>query len=340
MTPQLTPVKKRIEYIDLMKGFCIILVVLYHCSIRFNVDIIDKALGNFRMPLYFFLSGLFFKTYSGFWEFMVRKINRLLVPYLFFAYIPFYLIDLLIHRGQSFPYFLVQIVAPYNFTLWFLKSLFCMSLSYYAYRMLMKGKSDLIGAVVMFLVACSAYFLSEMMHNSGKDLILPLRLNLEAIITSFFLLPFMWIGHQLASRGFLSMKFSNRFLIVLFALFLAFWLICSQDNVRFSRALFGDIPFLTVTCAFSGIGVCWVICYKLKHLPFVSYVGRYSIIVFGTHVPYILLLKEFGTLPPFVNALITLALMPPTIWFFKKYFPRFVAQKDLFPVPVGTQKTK
>lgn len=55
--------KKRIEYIDLMKGVCITLVVLYHVIDCTNIQFIDNALANFRMPLYFFLSGLFFKKW-------------------------------------------------------------------------------------------------------------------------------------------------------------------------------------------------------------------------------------------------------------------------------------
>ena len=50
---------KRIEFVDLTKGFCICLVVLLH--------VFGESAGNtfntlnlFMMPLYFILSGLFF----------------------------------------------------------------------------------------------------------------------------------------------------------------------------------------------------------------------------------------------------------------------------------------
>lgn len=55
--------KSRIEYIDLMKGICITLVVLIHCKISFDNEHIVNMLEHLRMPLYFFLSGLFFKKY-------------------------------------------------------------------------------------------------------------------------------------------------------------------------------------------------------------------------------------------------------------------------------------
>ena len=47
-----TSPKKRIEYIDLMKGVCITLVVLFHVINNTTIEIIDNALTNIRMPLY------------------------------------------------------------------------------------------------------------------------------------------------------------------------------------------------------------------------------------------------------------------------------------------------
>ena len=54
--------KKRIEFIDLAKGVCILLVIMMHTDV--NVDF--PGLRGMRMPLYFILSGLFFKDYGGF----------------------------------------------------------------------------------------------------------------------------------------------------------------------------------------------------------------------------------------------------------------------------------
>lgn len=72
---------KRIDFVDLAKGICILLVVLYHI----NVPIPYMELAScFRMPLYFILSGLFFKDYGGFKFFLVKKTNKLAIPWLFF----------------------------------------------------------------------------------------------------------------------------------------------------------------------------------------------------------------------------------------------------------------
>lgn len=50
--------KQRIEFIDLAKGICIIMVVVGHCGAPFYIPGWEIV----RMPLYFILSGLFLKT--------------------------------------------------------------------------------------------------------------------------------------------------------------------------------------------------------------------------------------------------------------------------------------
>ena len=76
---------KRIQYLDLAKGLSIILVVLYHiCIHQHDRPYAVKLLPVFLMPLYFFLSGLFFKEYESFGGFLLRKVNKVLIPFAFF----------------------------------------------------------------------------------------------------------------------------------------------------------------------------------------------------------------------------------------------------------------
>ena len=73
--------KSRIEFIDLAKGICIILVVVGHVG----VNIAIPGLEQVRMPLYFMLSGLFFKNYGGGEYFFIKKVNKILIPFIFFS---------------------------------------------------------------------------------------------------------------------------------------------------------------------------------------------------------------------------------------------------------------
>lgn len=71
---------KRIEFIDLAKGVCIIMVVMGHCGCPLEIP----GWTIVRMPLYFILSGLFFKDYGGWTNFLIKKVNKILIPFLFF----------------------------------------------------------------------------------------------------------------------------------------------------------------------------------------------------------------------------------------------------------------
>ena len=82
---------KRVGYIDKLKGFAIILVVMGHV-LEWGMGISDSPANlfysSFHMPLFMFLSGLFamksFKTYSlaECQHFLYNKVRRIVVPFL------------------------------------------------------------------------------------------------------------------------------------------------------------------------------------------------------------------------------------------------------------------
>ena len=81
----------RIPWIDDLKGFCIVLIVLGH--VLAAVQILSQGpvvsmletgfhyIYSFHVPLFFVLAGLTFSTKLGFAEFAKRKFLRLMVPY-------------------------------------------------------------------------------------------------------------------------------------------------------------------------------------------------------------------------------------------------------------------
>lgn len=84
--------KQRIEYIDVMRGFTMILVVYSHvCSICLG----DMWMGwndvffLFRLPCFFFISGWLFETMARkpFWEVARRKMMVQLVPTFIFLFL-------------------------------------------------------------------------------------------------------------------------------------------------------------------------------------------------------------------------------------------------------------
>ena len=103
---------KRIEWIDLAKGICIVLVVFHHVMVRYDLELpLSDALSSFRMPLYFILSGLFFKLYEGFEGFVKRKVNKLLIPFAFFLVTTSLLPYWIINHGNSLVFFFFKSIC-------------------------------------------------------------------------------------------------------------------------------------------------------------------------------------------------------------------------------------
>lgn len=127
--------KKRIDYIDLLKGFCILWIIWIH---TYHPSFVG---GPFRIPLFFFLSGIFFKD-CNFKQFVIKRVNSLIIPFLFF-----YLLSTGIKLILSFSSFYSFNISSFwelflcsprhdylsiNIPLWFLLCIFWIHLLYRA----------------------------------------------------------------------------------------------------------------------------------------------------------------------------------------------------------------
>ena len=137
----------RIDFIDFAKGLCILLVVYFHAAAFVSVSSgMDAMLGSFRMPLYFFLSGLFFKPYEGFRGFLIRKTNKLLIPFAFFylttsVILPYIFWKFLGHTintvvGIESLWAFINLETFPNVPIWFLWCLFLLNLFFYGLYLL------------------------------------------------------------------------------------------------------------------------------------------------------------------------------------------------------------
>ena len=77
--------KGRLHYIDVFRGLCMLLVVLGHAI--FDIDNpVNNFFQSFRMPIFYFISGLFFRSIgergTSWHDIFVRKGKGLLYPYL------------------------------------------------------------------------------------------------------------------------------------------------------------------------------------------------------------------------------------------------------------------
>lgn len=113
---------KREEIVDIAKGIGIFLVVLGHVPLPTGLC---TAIFLFHMPLFFFLSGLFFHPNEPTLYGIYKKVRTILIPYFFFAFggnASNLLRSILFHKDYDANF--LHLFSGSNSPLWFLLCLF------------------------------------------------------------------------------------------------------------------------------------------------------------------------------------------------------------------------
>lgn len=323
--------KKRIDFIDLAKGVCIIMVVLGHCGLPISIPGWEIV----RMPLYFILSGLFFKDYGGWSKFLIQKTNKILIPFLFFyllGYLAFYSIkifapSLLITDARGI-LDMFNNRQFFNGPIWFLLCLFWCNVIFCTISLYIK--KDIVRIIIVCLLGALGWYLGNV-----KNVFVPLFIDVA--LTA---LPFFTFGYYLKKTEILYPNRYDRYNII-FALI--FWAIAFALTIttHYRLSLHYNILegwstyIISITSVLSILFLCKII----KRIPLVSYMGRYSIILLCTHHmiyrPVKVLLMRLGCEESYMTILVaisTLLISTALIPVCKKYIPWFTAQKDLIKI--------
>jgi len=281
---------KRIEYIDLMKGISIVAVVIFHCM----VPSLRNVVMSIAIPSFFFVSGLFFKEYGGFKDFFVRKVNSLVVPYLFFTYITVLLLLFTDLKGKSILYYALQFIEPHNYALWFFKSLFVTYILYFIFNRLTRKCNELTKVLILVVLTFATWYSTRYLHAFREPMrpYLAFYICICNLFTSIMVLPLFHLAHYAKNHCFLERQFSCKLLFPLMIVTGVINYFTSNPIIDFREAIYLPNYLVMYLNVITGIVFLWSICYMVKRLPVFSYLGRNSLIVFGMHVPYIILYKS------------------------------------------------
>lgn len=143
------PYKKRLIEFDILKGIGIISVLVGHASVAPELK---SVIYSFHMPLFFWVSGFFFKE-KPMWEYCKHKAFQLLIPWAFFlTVLCLYFESLGLLSTHSFLLPLKSIVQNIDsgimgnensycyYTIWFLVALFFVSVVYAVLVRLIRNK--------------------------------------------------------------------------------------------------------------------------------------------------------------------------------------------------------
>jgi fucose 4-O-acetylase-like acetyltransferase len=267
--------QKRDDVFDLMKGVSIILMVVGHILILRDIT---KYIYSFHMPLFFIISGYFYKP-KNISDYFKKDFLRLVVPYLFVAAVLlvydgaqavyYKSADGLIGRilsivwsdpleGNKFGYFL-----PKSGSVWFLLALFwCRQLFNFLFL-----KSGKYLPVVILVISYAAIFLY-------RHLNLPLAILLAMPATFFYYIGYLVKKYDLLQKV-------NKYAAIMIFIFWAALAGLGSLNMAICQYRFGLIPDAAI--ALAGCYVVYVICkYWVMRIKFVYthllLWGKYSLV--------------------------------------------------------------
>jgi len=349
---------KRMDYLDMTKGFGIILVVMGH--IIYTETHILVWLSSFHMPLFFVVAGILMavkdEDHSKPLTCISRKARGLLIPYLWFSIIDFVLdIGNVVFNKIDLHTFEVNAISSLTFygksVLWFLTALFFSE----CYFILLRSRfSDRIVAVTVIVMAAICYFikiaLDNLYLNNADSLLITSLINtarsfvraamvLPFIAGSFYLWKYLLKSDSPIVRVSVIKK-ERAIQLLIAASLIVVNIIVSMINwsVDTNNMVFGNI-FLYYIGGFTGsLGV--VLFFKcMPAIRILSYLGRNSLIIMATHLDAYILwaglkvgLVVFGLIPfaPLfivISVMITLLIECIIIEIINRFCPFIIGKK-------------
>ena len=189
----------RVGHIDIAKGISIILVALFHSKLKHFAPDAINSMGLFRMPLFFFLSGVFFSASVDARTFLWKKSDALLKPY-FATLLALFTISVLLNEGHLVGQ-LKGIFYGNGDTIrwvpmWFLTHLFavyCFTYLFFRFTAIQEKNAVYKFAVVAILMIMGVYWIDAFWHVKttllGKETVLPglpFSVDLLFVSSAFF----------------------------------------------------------------------------------------------------------------------------------------------------------
>lgn len=284
---------KRLQYLDVVKGFGIILVVFGH--IEYISQPLRIWLSSFHMPLFFLVSGMLIRYKNepelSMSALLTRKARGILVPYLWFSLLYFFINILNVAFGKiTIETFLQDGIDTLTFygmsVLWFLPALFLAEILFF---FLTKRLPQLYSILLILVLAVSSVFAETSLKPlaaslAGNLLLLTLinflRIFLRAAIacafvcTAYYTFPLL---RPTSERSVLQLLLGILFFLVN--------LVLSQINggIDFHYLVFANFPLFFLNALIGTSGVV-LICKNIPHLAPVAFFGKDSLIVMATHV--------------------------------------------------------
>lgn len=297
--------KKRLDYLDMVKGIGIFFVVLGHMQ---DISTVTRVwISSFHMPLFFIVSGLLMAIKNeaelDIKTSFQKKWRGIMIPYMWFS-LSYFVIDIAnvtIIKNIDMRTFIVDTISSLTFygmsVLWFLPALFLGSMGF---LLLSKKFSMKINSILLIVIALVGYViklqLSKVYDANADSLLITSLIHivyifLRASVAMSFIGYAYIIRKVYESLGDKVAFAENKiFCGVVGIVLLAgnFYLAMKNECVDLNNILLNNVALYYLS-AFIGVYGFILVCKALPAIPVVTYFGRNSIIVMACHVNYYIL---------------------------------------------------
>lgn len=271
---------QRYDYIDTFKGGAMICVILWHScflTLFYKHSVVS-------VPLFFIISGLFYKENLSWKELLIRNIKLLLIPYLAYNFLKLLIFKSLSLLGVNVAdasvltiFYPLSAESVPNVATWYLLVLFIVvplfKVLFMAVKLMASKWQKIILLLVLLLIGYSGYILAQ------NNIRLPWLMDIVPIGLLFY-----GIGYLVSSMQVLLPKAKYDWLgysliIPLFGVYLFLRKYVSMASGTY------DLPYVQLVVMIMSLFVSlFYLCKAVGYVPIITYIGRYSLIALCTHM--------------------------------------------------------
>lgn len=251
-----------LHWLDVAKGIGILFVIIGHC-----VFICHPIIDVFHMPLFFLLAGITLKHRP--WNvFIISKINRIAVPYIFWMIVSAVM--------SQVPHYYT---GPFNAPLWFLQTIF---VAYIIVNCNWGGAS--LYKTIMYL--CGVALFCHLTIIDAIPDFLPFNLC-RALMASFYIGFGVMVSPLFLKR--VNRAITGICLVLSVILFLLVFIYLYRKGLQGSfvhLTIYRQHYILVVLCSLAGILATIFISQLIGRQSWLEWLGRNSLAIMCVHFPF------------------------------------------------------
>ncbi len=291
--------KKRIYWVDILRGLAMFLVVYGHTS---KSTEIKQIIYSFHMPLFFIISGMsniFQKEDLSLKTFLNMFLKSLIIPYFLLNLV---LLPVSYYSGNigavakfTIPEFLVGILysnnlgcydAPSNAT-WFITTLFLVEVLFYFLKKIFKNDKELMLGIGLIGLAGYANSVAKWQYDGPW--------HIQVVLTAVVLYYIGYIFMKNVDKIKTILNTKTKIMLTSMIL-LGIGLYCSITNTRVSMTAdkYGSILYFYMAALAFSFAMTFI-CMRFfdRDLKIINYIGKNTILWLAIQIPIIRLMQHF-----------------------------------------------